>query len=146
MPPIALNKRASFDYEILEKFTAGIALSGHEAKSAKLGRFDLAGAHAVVRNGEILLTGTTVHPFQPRNAPPGYDPTRTRKLLLTRKEIGHLIEETRSGLTLVPLRAYTHRGLVKVELGLGRGRKQHDKRELIRKRETERELRRVRRA
>jgi SsrA-binding protein len=142
MPPLAVNRQAAFRYEIPERFTAGIALSGHEAKSAKTGRLDLTGAHAVVRGGECFLIGAHIHSFQPKNAPEGYDEARTRKLLLSRDELKYLAGKLAGGLTLVPLQAYTHRGLVKIELGLGRGRKQHDKRELIKKRETRREIER----
>ncbi len=139
-----INRRATFEYDITERFTAGVVLSGHEAKSAKVGRLDLAGAHAIVRNGECFLVGAAIHSFQPGNAPEGYSTTRTRKLLLSREEIKYLTGKLQGGLTLVPLKAYTHRGLVKIELGLGRGRKRGDKRELIKKRETEREIRKIR--
>lgn len=144
MSVLAVNRRAPFDYEILERFTAGIVLTGHEVRSAKVGRLDLAGAHAVIRGGEAFLLGAQIHSFQPGNAPEGYDPARTRKLLMNREEIARLLGRIKAGLTLVPLRAYTHRGLMKLELGLGRGRKRGDKRELIKKREMEREIRRFR--
>ena len=143
MSDLSVNKRALFDYDISEKFTAGIQLTGHETKSAKLGRMDIAGCHAIVRGNELYLTGATIHSFQPGNAPAGYDPTRTRKLLMSRKEIRYLSGKLNSGLTLVPLKAYTHRGFVKVELGLGRGRKKKDKREVVKKREVERDIRRA---
>lgn len=142
MEPYAFNKKATFNYEILETFTAGIALSGYEAKSIKLGRFDLTGSHAIIRGNEAYLVGATIHPFQAKNAPTDYDPTRTRKLLLKRDEIAHLIGKLHEGLTLVPLKSYNKRGFVKIELGLGRGKKTHDKRETIKKREVEREIRR----
>ncbi len=144
MAVLALNKRANFDYDILEKFKAGVELTGHEVKSIKMGRINIAGAHATTRGGELFLIGMEVPSFQSGNAPAGYDPGRTKKLLMNREEINHLIGKTQSGLTLVPLRVYTDRGLVKVELGLGRGRKKRDKRELIKKRETEREIRKFR--
>jgi SsrA-binding protein len=143
MSDLSVNKRALFDYDIVEKFTAGIKLTGHETKSAKLGRMDIAGCHAIARRNGLYLTGVTIHSFQPKNAPAGYDPTRTRTLLLTRKEIRHLAEQLNAGLTLVPLKAYTHHGFVKLELGLGRGRKKRDKREVVKKREVERDIRRA---
>ena len=143
MEPFSINKKARFDYEILETFDAGIELSGHEAKSIKMGRFDLSGSHAIVRGGEVFLVGATIHPFQVKNAPPDYDPTRTRKLLLTKKEIRHIFGKLNEGLTLVPIKSYNKRGFVKIELGLGRGKNKSDKRETIRKREVEREIRRA---
>ncbi len=141
MKDLSVNKRAQFDYEISEKFSAGIQLTGHEAKSVKMGRVDIAGAHAVPRGGEIFVVGMNVPSFQPNNIPADYEPERTRKLLLQKEEIKTIIGKIRTGLTIVPLRVYTERGFVKIELGLGKGRKKHDKRELIKKRETEREIR-----
>lgn len=143
MTQVAYNKTASFNHEITEKYTAGIILTGHETKSAKQGRFDLTGARVLTRNEELWLTGASIPSFQPKNAPATYDPTRSRKLLLKRDEILYLTGKLNSGLTLLPLRAYTERGFIKVELGLGRSRKKHDKREVIRRRETERDLRRL---
>jgi len=142
MKVLALNKRAGFDYEISERFKAGVELTGHEAKSIKMGRISIAGSHAAVRGGELFVFGMEVPSFQPRNAPDGYDPMRTKKLLMTRDEINYLTGKLRENLTLVPSRVYTERGLIKVELGLGRGRKKRDKRELIKKREVEREIKR----
>ena len=104
---------------------------------------DIAGSHALLRGGEVYLVGATIQSFQPGNAPAGYDATRVRKLLLKRDEVGYLTGKLRAGLTLVPLRAYTHRSFVKLELGLGKGRKKGDKREVIKKREVEREIRRL---
>ncbi len=137
------NKKARFDYEILETFEAGIVLSGHEAKSIKTGHVNLAGAHAIVRNGELFLVGMDVPSFQPKNVPTNYDSLRTRKLLLNKKEISYLLGKTKSGLTLVPIRLYNKGARVKLELGLARGKKQYDKRETIKKRETEREMKRA---
>lgn len=143
MTQVAYNKTASFNHEITEKYAAGIVLTGHETKSAKQGRFDLTGARVLSRNDELWLTGASIPSFQPKNAPADYDPARSRKLLLKRDEMTYLAGKLNSGLTLLPLRAYTERGFIKVEVGLGRSRKKHDKREVIRKRETERDLRRL---
>ena len=143
MATLAINKRAGFDYEILEKFTAGMVLTGHEVKSAKVGHPNIAGAHAIIRDDEAFLVGVNIPSFQPNNAPSDYDPLRTRKLLLRRSEIRHIAGKTRAGLTFVPLKLYTKRGLVKVEIALARGRKKHDKRELIKRRETSKEIRRL---
>lgn len=142
MEPYSVNKKATFDYEIQEKLTAGVELLGHEAKSVKMGRFDLSGSHAIIRGGEAYLVGATIHPFQVKNAPSNYDPMRTRKLLLTKKEIQHVFGKLNEGLTLVPLKSYNIRGFIKIELGLGRGKNKADKREAIKKRDTEREIRR----
>jgi SsrA-binding protein len=143
MATFAVNRRANFDYEFSEKFTAGIALTGHETKSVKRGRCDIVGSRAIIRGNEIYLIGANIPSFQPNNAPPGYDPTRTRKLLLKREEIKYLVGKLQTGLTLVPLQIYnTKRGFLKVELGLGRAKKKSDKREAIKRRETEREIRR----
>ena len=143
MDVLSVNKRATFDYEILEKFNAGIELTGHEAKSVKMGRINTAGAHAIVRRNEVFLVGAEIPSFQPTNSPDDYDMGRTKKLLLKKEEIKYILGKIQSGLTLVPLKVYTNRGFVKVELGLGRGLKKHDKRELLKKRETEREIRRA---
>lgn len=143
MKPIAENKKAGFDYEILEKYEAGIALSGQEVKSAKSGRFNLAGSYAVPRNGEFWLVNADIPPYQPKNAPADYDPSRSRKLLLHKNEIKTLVGKLQQkSFSLVPLRAYLKNGFIKLELGLGKSRKKSDKRELLKKRSAEREMRR----
>jgi len=136
------NARARFDYEILETLEAGIALSGHEAKSVRMGRANMAGSHALVRDGEAFVVGLDIPPFQPGNAPEGYDAGRTRKLLLSKREIARIAGRLHEGLTLVPLKLYSTKRFLKLELGVARGKKKYDKRETIRKRETEREIRR----
>lgn len=141
MTDIAKNRKAYFDYEILETYEAGIQLYGFEVKSIKTGRINLTGSFAVIRNNEAWLLNATIPPYQPKNAPADYDPTRTRRLLLKKSEIKTLIGKTAArGLTLVPLRIYTKRNLIKLTLGLGRHKKKSDKREVIRKREAEREM------
>lgn len=141
MKAIAENRRVRFDYEILEKFDAGIELTGHEVKSIKSGYANLTGSYVAMRNGEARILGMKVSSFQPQNAPADYDPERTKKLLLTKKEINYLTGKLQENLTFVPLRLYTKRGLVKIEMGLGRGRKKKDKREYLKKREAKREMR-----
>lgn len=144
MAELASNKRARFDYEILDTYEAGIELRGHEVKSAKSGRMNLIGAFALIRGNEAWLLNASIPPYQPKNAPPGYDPERSRRLLLKRAEIRELTGKTaEKGLTLVPLRAYTKRALVKLELGLGRHKKKADKRETIKKRVAAREIARA---
>lgn len=141
MPDIAENRRARFDYEIEETFDAGIELLGHEVKSAKAGRFQIAGARAIVRGGEVWLVNSHIPAYQPKNTPAGYEEDRSRRLLLRKDEIkratGALQEKGRS---LIPLRAYLKNGFIKLELGLGRSRKKSDKRELIKKRTHQREM------
>lgn len=143
MKTLAENKKAYFDYEILEKFEAGMVLTGQEVKSIKYGRINLAGAHVIIRNEEAYLINANVPPYQPKNVPPDYDRTRARKLLLKKLEIQYLIGKSeQKGLTLVTLRVYTKKGKIKLEFAIGKRRKMTDKKELIRKRETEKDLRR----
>jgi len=140
---LARNKRAYFDYEILEEIEAGIVLKGFETKAAKSGKIDLSGSYARVKDNEVWLLGASIAPYQPKNTPEEYDPERVRKLLITAKEAKSLLGKTReAGLTVVPLRAYIKGRLVKVSLGLARSKKKRDKREVIRKRETDKEIRR----
>ncbi len=136
---IATNKRAYFDYEILEAHEAGIELRGHEVKAIKSGRINLAGAYAIIRNGEAFLLNADVPPYQPLNTPDDYDSKRTRKLLLKKSELSSLIGRTREkGLTLVPLKVYTKDRRIKIEIGLGKSKKKSDKREKIKRRDIER--------
>jgi len=144
MDAYAVNKKAHFDYEILESCEAGLALLGFEVKAIRKGFASLAGSFAVIRGGEAYLLNANIPPYQPGNTPKEYDPTRTRKLLLTKDEIKELVGKTeKTGLTLLPLKLYNKRGKIKLELGLARHKKTHDKRETIRKREVEREMRRL---
>ncbi|MEW6617427.1 MAG: SsrA-binding protein SmpB [Patescibacteria group bacterium] len=144
MTIFSLNKRAGFDYEILETFEAGIELKGFEVKSIASGRVSTVGSYAIVRGNEVWVVNLDIPPYQPQNTPEGYDPKRTRKLLLHKKEIEHLIGRTKEkGLTIVPIKMYNKNSKIKIELGLGRSKKKYDKREVIKKRETEREIRRL---
>lgn len=143
MKVLALNKRANYDYEILETFEAGLVLKGYEVKSVKLGHISLRGAYAIIKNNEAFLLNATISPYQPKNIPKDYNPTRTRKLLLHEKEIKYLIGKSgQKGLTLVPTKVYTKKDRVKLEFGIGRGKRKVDKRELIKKHEAEREIER----
>jgi SsrA-binding protein len=148
MTTISENKKAFFDYEILEKFEAGIFLIGQEVKSIKLGRINLKGSYVVLKqsekNPEVFLIGCSVPPYQPKNSPADYDPQRSRKLLLKREEIKYLIgKSSQRGLTIIPLKVYTKKGKIKVEIGIAKGRKKFDKKDLIKKRETDREIKRA---
>jgi SsrA-binding protein len=141
MTTLAKNRKAYFNYEILERFEAGISLIGQEVKSIKLGRINLAGSYVVFQNEELYLINADIPPYQPKNAPPDYNPRRSRKLLLKKKEIKYLMGKSRQkGLTLLPLRVYTKKGKIKLEFGLAKGRKKANKKELLKKRAIEREI------
>ncbi len=141
---LAENKKARFDYEITETFEAGLLLEGHEVKSVKLGRANIQGAYAIIRGNAAFILGMHIPPYQEGNTPSSYDPDRTRKLLLTKKEIAHLGGKTaEKGLTLLPLGVYTKHGLCKLSLGLGKGKKKTDKRQTIKARESKRKIERT---
>ena len=142
MASYAENRRARFDYEILEKYEAGIELLGMEVKSVRSGRMLLEGSFVIVRGGEAYLMNANIPPYQPDNAPENYDPLRNRKLLLTKKEMEELAKSEKTNLTTVPLRLYNKGRKIKIEIALVKGKKKHDKRESIKKRETDREIRR----
>ncbi len=143
MTNLSENRKAHFDYEILDIYEAGIELKGHEVKAIKAGKMRIAGAFAIVRGGEIWLLNAEIDPYQKGNVPADYDPARTRRLLLKREEIVELTGRIKErGLTLLPLRVYNKGNLVKIELGLGRGKRGPDKRETIKKRQVSREIRR----
>lgn len=138
------NKKAHFDYEILEKFTAGIELLGFEVKTLRNRQGSLEGSYVTVRGGEAYLMNANIPPFQPNNTAKDYDPVRNRRLLLTKKEIAIVAStEKKKGLTIVPISVYNYGRKIKVEIGIARGKKQFDKREVMKKRETEREINRV---
>lgn len=140
---LAENKRAVFDYEVSETFEAGIVLTGHETKSARLGHPGISGTHGIARGGEIFITGMNIPSFQVGNEPEGYDPLRVRKLLLTQKEISRIEEKLKAGFTLVPMKLFSGKsGYLKLSMALARGKKKYDKRETIKKRETDRDIRR----
>lgn len=144
MKVLSENKKVYFNYQILETFEAGIVLIGQEVKSIKSGRINLSGAFVVIKDNEAFLVGCHIPPYQPKNAPPDYNPERSRKLLLKKSEIKYLIGKSKQkGLTLVPTKVYTKKGKIKVEFGVAKIRKKVDKRELIKKRETEKEIKRV---
>ncbi len=143
MKTLAENKKAYYNYEILEKFEAGISLLGQEVKSLKTRGVNLAGTYAVLKDEEVFWLGAKIPPYQPKNAPADYNPERSRKLLLRKTEIKYLIGKTsQRGLTLIPLKVYTKNGKIKLEFGLAKGKKKFDKREQIRKCEVEREIQR----
>lgn len=149
MITLAHNRKVSFDYEILEKYEAGIELSGIEVKSVRAGKISLAGAFISMRGGEAYILNADIAPYQPENTPDGYDPKRPRRLLLKKTEIAGLADmEAKKGLTLVPISVYNkigkngRGGRIKAEIAVVRGKKKYDKRESTKKRDTERELHR----
>jgi SsrA-binding protein len=144
MSVLATNKRARFDYDISDKYEAGLVLRGFEVKSVKTGHISLKGSFVTVKGEELFLTNANIPLYKHAGTIANYDPTRPRKLLLKKREIAHLIGKSRAeGLTLVPIRVYTRRGLVKLEFGIGKGRKKVDKRAVIQKREANRKIERA---
>lgn len=143
---IATNRRARHEYSILETFEAGVVLRGTEVKSLRAGLVNFKDSYATVRNGEIWLLGCHINPYS-HGTDANHDPERDRKLLLHAKEISRLTGKVAErGLTLVPLKLYFKAGRAKLELGLGRGKKLHDKRATLREREVAREMDRDARA
>ena len=141
MKVFAENRKAHFDYDIIERFEAGMVLTGQEVKSIKSGRINLAGSYVVLKNKEAFLLNSYVPPYQPKNAPASYDPARLRKLLLNKSEIKYLIGKSQEKrLTLLPLRVYAVKGKIKLEFGLAKGRKKEGKKELLKKRDVKREI------
>jgi SsrA-binding protein len=140
---IARNKRARFDYHILDTFEAGLVLKGTEVKSLRDGRANISDAYGIIKDGEAYLLNLHISPYE-RGGYSNHEPDRTRKLLLHRKEIRRLIGAVeRQGLTLVPLEIYFKRGVAKVALALGKGKKLHDKRDTERERDAAREIARA---
>jgi SsrA-binding protein len=140
---VARNKKAFFNYEILDKLEAGIVLQGSEVKSIRNGKVAIHEAYARVKNGEVWVIGMDISLYPQAGPHNNHVPRAARKLLLHRREINRLIGKTREkGLTLVPLALYFKNGLAKLQIGLARGKKQYDKRESIKNREAARDLRR----
>ncbi len=137
------NRKASFNYEFLEKLEAGIELFGFEVKALRGKLGSLEGSYVIVRGSEAFLVGAYIPAYQPKNAPKDFDERRHRKLLLTKKEIAALAgAEAKKGLTIVPLLVYNKGRKLKIAIAVARGKKKFDKREAIKKRDTERDLRR----
>jgi SsrA-binding protein len=137
------NKRAYFDYEILDKFTAGLELFGQEVKSLRLKRGSLEGSRVLIRGGEAYVVNMEIPPYQPNNKPGNYDDRRTRKLLLSEKEITELNNSgSKKGLTIVPISVYNKGRFIKIEIAIAKGKKNFDKRESIKKRESDRDIER----
>lgn len=147
MPVVAINKRASYDYEILEDYEAGLVLTGYEVKAAKAGQVSLKGSHVVFRGGQhgqpqAYLINAHISLYRLAGAIGDYDPTRSRRLLLNKKQLNHLFgRASAEGLTVVPLKLYTKDSLLKLAIALVRGKKKFDKRQAIKEREWERKRR-----
>lgn len=138
------NRKARFDYEILETFEAGLELKGFEVKALKSGRGSLVGSRIIIRGGEAYAVGLDIPSYQAANTPKDYDSQATRRLLLNKKEIQYLGGKSQQqGLTLIPLEIYNRKGFVKLSFGLCRGLKKYDKREKIKEREEKRKIERL---
>jgi len=144
MSILAINKRAKFDYALTDRYEAGLVLTGQEVKSIKTGHISLKGSFVTMKNGEFYLTNASIPYYKFAEKLKNYDPTNSRKLLLKKSEINTLLGKSRSvGLTLVPIRVYTKKRLIKLEFGVGRGKKKFDKRESIKKKESRRRIKRT---
>lgn len=144
MADLITHKKARLEYEILEEFEAGLELTGQEVKSLRAKHGKLEGAHVIMRGGEAFIVGMSVPAYQVKNAPESYDPEHTRKLLLTKKEIGELAGfEGQKGLTIVPISVYNKGRNLKVKIAVARGKKQRDKREDLKKKDTKRDIERL---
>lgn len=141
---LAINKRAHFDYQILDEYEAGLVLNGQEVKSARSGQVSLKESFVTLKGTELYLTNAYIAPYKQAGLKQINDPTRARKLLLKKSEIRQLIGKVRTqGLTLVPLRLYTKKRLLKLSFAVGKGKKKFDKREDIAKREAKRNINRA---
>lgn len=147
MAVLAVNKRGKFDYEIQDTYEAGLVLRGYEVKSIKTGHISLKGSFVTLKRKsgrlpEVYLTNAHIPKYEKASTIESYDPERPRKLLLKKSQIKHLVgKKQEQGLTLVPLKIYTKRSLIKLEFGIGRGKKKFDKRDSIKKREVDRKIR-----
>jgi SsrA-binding protein len=141
MPTLALNKKARFDYEILESFEGGLVLAGHEVKSIKAGHAQLKGSFLHIYKNELWLKGAYIAPYKPAGPLPDYDPYQNRKVLIHKKELKKLIGKKQMlGISMIPLSIYTKGGLVKLEFAMGKGKKKYEKRESIKKRDIQRQM------
>ncbi len=143
MSTLIENKKVGLDYEILETFEAGVELIGLEVKSLRQHQGSLLGSHVTIRGGEAFLISANIPPFQENNTLESYDPKHNRRLLLTKTEISKLASlEAKKGLTIVPISVYSKGRKIKIEIAIVRGKKKFDKRQDIKKRDTDREIRR----
>lgn len=144
MKALVTHKRAAFDYELLDRYEAGVSLLGTEVKSIRNGQGKLEGAYIIVRGSEAFLVGASIPAFQKANAPKTYEAERPRKLLLTQKEIAEIEQKSeKQGLTIVPIKWYNKNSKLKLEIAVARGKKKHDKREQIKERDVSRDIERT---
>lgn len=144
MATLIANKKATFNYELMDEYEAGLDLFGFEVKSLRARHGSLVGSHVIIRGNEAYLLGMSIPPYQPANTPPSYEPDRTRRLLLTKKEIGQLAGiERQKGLTIVPISVYSKGRLLKLRIAVARGKKKYDKRQNIKAREDKRSIERT---
>jgi len=138
------NRKASFDFEYLELYEAGIVLSGYEVKAIRASKASLNGAYVIIRGGEAFLVNASISLYQPANMPKNYDPERPRKLLLDKKELAFLEQGSeKQGLTIVALKWYNKGGKIKLSLALARGKKQANKREKLKEKTNKRDIERI---
>ncbi|MBI2024150.1 SsrA-binding protein SmpB [Candidatus Giovannonibacteria bacterium] len=141
MQALLENKKAYFNYEIIEKYEAGLELLGLEVKSLKQKHGNISGARVIIRGDEAYIVGMDIPPYQPNNTPKNYERERTKKILLHKEEISRLAGKAEErGLTIIPTKIYTVRGRIKAEIAVVRGKKKFEKREKIKKRDIEREI------
>ena len=141
---IALNRKAGFEYFIEDQYEAGLVLKGWEVKSLRAGKINLSDAHVIIKYGEAFLLGAQINPLPTASTHSIPDPIRTRKLLLNKKELNHLIGSVeRQGYTIVPLSLYWKKNKIKVKVALAKGKKEHDKRDTIKDREWQRDKSRL---
>lgn len=142
MAPILKNKKATFNYEVVETYSAGLQLLGFEVKALRTHRGgSLEGSHIIERGGELFLVGAHIPEYQANNTPDSYDSRRVRKLLLTKKELSELVKVIQTkGLTVVPLSLYNKSGKIKADIAIVRGKKKYDKRETIKERDVGRDI------
>lgn len=134
-------KKAGLRFEVLETIAAGIVLSGAEVKAVRAKQGKLDGARVIIRGGEAFITGMSIPPYQVANTPAGYNPERARKLLLTKKELAHLLtEEEKKGLTVVPIEVYNSGRYLKVKVAVVRGKNKADKRETLKLKDAKRDI------
>lgn len=144
MTTIAVNKRAHFDYALTDKYEAGLVLTGAEVKSIKTGHLSLKGSFVTFKGTELYLTNADIPFYKFAGVPVNYDSRHSRKLLVKKSEIKALLGKVKvKGLTLVPIRVYTKKRLIKLEFGVGRGKKEYDKREDIKKKDSTRKMKRL---
>ncbi|MEK7639356.1 MAG: SsrA-binding protein SmpB [Patescibacteria group bacterium] len=144
MPTYSTHRKAHFDYDIIDTIEAGLVLRGFEVKAVRAGKARLEGAYVIVRGKEAFVANMHIAPYQAGNTEKGYDPERPRKLLLNQKEITQLERETETaGLTVIPLKLYADKRTLKLEIALVRGKKKYDKRETIKKRDSQRDTNRL---